>query len=119
MAVVRGGPRDYRDHHPTGKDTVLVVEVADTTWRFDRERKGRVYAAARIPEYWILNLEHRSLEVYRRPEEGEYREQLILREEDSVAPLLRPEVQIASRISCPDRTFPSPRPAGPFGRSGV
>ena len=68
VAVVRGGPRDYRDRHPTGQDTVLVVEVAESTWRFDRERKAKVYAGAGIEEYWILNLEGRVLEVYRGPE---------------------------------------------------
>ena len=36
VAVVRGGPRDYRDRHPAGQDTILVVELADSTWRFDR-----------------------------------------------------------------------------------
>lgn len=72
MAVVRGGPRDCRDHHPTAKDTVLVAEVADANLRFDRERKGPVCAPSGIPEYWIPNLEHRTLEAYRRPEGREY-----------------------------------------------
>ncbi len=94
VAVVRGSPRDYRDRHPGGEDTVLVVEVADATLSFDRERKGRVYAAAGIPEYWILNLNDRELEVYREPEGGEYRIRVVLREGEAVAPLFRPDARI-------------------------
>lgn len=94
VAVVRGTPRDYRDRHPGADDTLLVVEVADATLAFDRERKGRVYARAGIPEYWILNLHSRELEVYREPAGGAYRLQVVLREGETVAPLARPEVRI-------------------------
>ncbi len=95
VAVVRGSPRDYRDRHPGGDDTALVVEVADTTLSFDRERKGRVYAGAGIPEYWILNLNDRELEVYREPEAGEYRTRAVLREGDTVTPSFRPDARIS------------------------
>ena len=44
-----------------------MVEVADTTLSFDRDTKSSLYAAAGIPEYWIVNLAHRQLEVYRDP----------------------------------------------------
>jgi len=94
VAVVRGGPRDYRDRHPTGEETVLVVEVAESTWRFDRERKGKVYAEAGVGEYWILNLEERVLEVYRGPGGGGYREELRYGEGDAVVPLARPEARV-------------------------
>lgn len=95
VAVVRGGPRDYRDHHPTGQDAVLVVEVADASLRFDRERKGKVYAAARVPEYWVVNLESRVLEVYREPEQGRYTSCLVYGPGDAVAPLFSPRAHIA------------------------
>ncbi|MBI2876684.1 MAG: Uma2 family endonuclease [Candidatus Tectomicrobia bacterium] len=65
VAVVRGGPRDYRDVHPT--TALLVVEVADTTLAFDRRTKGSLYARAQIADYWILNLPAQAVEVYRRP----------------------------------------------------
>jgi Uma2 family endonuclease len=65
VAVVSGTRRDYRDAHPTRP--VLVVEVAESSLRFDRERKGSLYARAGIADYWILNLVDRVLEVYRTP----------------------------------------------------
>ncbi len=95
VAVVRGSPRDYRDRHPGGGDTVLVVEVADATLFFDRERKGKVYAGAGIPEYWILNLNDRELEVYREPEGREYRVRMVLQEGVAVVPLFRPDARIS------------------------
>lgn len=65
LAVVRGDPRDYVDHHPS--TAVLVVEVADTTGSFDRNRKGPLYAAAGISEYWVVDLSVRVVDVYRDP----------------------------------------------------
>ena len=65
IAVVLGSPRDYRDAHPTSAE--LIVEVADSTLAYDRERKAKLYAQAGIQEYWILNLLDRQLEIYRQP----------------------------------------------------
>ncbi|HLH23093.1 MAG TPA: Uma2 family endonuclease [Chloroflexota bacterium] len=64
-AVVVGDVRDFVAAHPTS--AVLVVEVSDTTLSFDRDAKGSLYAAAGIPEYWIVNLVDYWLEVYREP----------------------------------------------------
>jgi Uma2 family endonuclease len=68
--------------------------VADATWRFDRERKGRTYARAGIPEYWIVNLEAGTLEVYHDPAGDRYSTERALQPEEEVSPLGRPEVRI-------------------------
>ena len=65
VAVVRGGVADYVDAHPV--DPVLVVEVALSRYAFDRTYKASVYARAGRPEYWIVNLVDRVLEVHRTP----------------------------------------------------
>jgi Uma2 family endonuclease len=65
VCVVPGEPRDYRDAHPTRP--VLVVEVALSRLGFDRDRKGSLYARARLGDYWIVNLPDRRLEIYRAP----------------------------------------------------
>src|SRR5438093_2356221 len=65
VAVVRGEPRDYAEAHPA--DPVLVVEVALTSLGLDREHKSSLYARAGRPEYWIVNLVDRVLEVRREP----------------------------------------------------
>ena len=65
LSVVRGHPRDYLADHPARP--VLVAEVAESSLRFDRRDKGSLYAKAGLPDYWILNLRDRRLEVYRHP----------------------------------------------------
>ena len=66
VAVVPSDPRHYRDAHPSA--AVLIVEVADSSYRIDREYKMSLYARAGIPECWILDLARQMLEVHREPE---------------------------------------------------
>ena len=65
VAVCAGSPRDYLAGHPS--QPVLLVEVADSSLAFDREHKGSLYARAHVPDYWIVNLSDRVLEVHRDP----------------------------------------------------
>lgn len=65
LYVSHGEARDYTNAHPT--TAVLVVEVADSSLLTDRTRKGGLYARAGIPEYWIINLAARVVEVLRQP----------------------------------------------------
>lgn len=67
LAVVRGSARDYVNRHPEPADVALVVEVADTSLTHEREVKGRLYARAGIPTYWLVNLTDGTVEVYARP----------------------------------------------------
>ena len=67
VAVIRGDTEDYTANHPTADTIALVVEVSDSTLRDDRGLKKQIYAHARIPEYWIINLIDQQLEVYQRP----------------------------------------------------
>ena len=96
-AVVAGNMDHYTDH-PT--EAILVVEIADSSLGFDRE-KAELYAAAGISEYWIVNLVDRQLEVYRGPVRaaGEtpaaYPQPSIVAASGEIAPLARPEARIA------------------------
>jgi Uma2 family endonuclease len=79
VMVVRGEPRHYLDRHPGPQDVALVVEVADSTLQRDRSLKKRLYAAAEIPVYWIVNLLESQIEVYTNPsgpgEQPDYHQQ--------------------------------------------
>lgn len=94
--VVAGTIRDYSAEHP--KTALLVVEVAETTLTYDRQTKRPLYARAGIPEYWIVNLVDRQLEVYREPEErdGRWDYRLVhkLTPSDSMSPLHAPMASI-------------------------
>jgi Uma2 family endonuclease len=65
IAVVRGTARDYARAHPS--TALLVVEVSESSLAFDRGEKASLYASAGIPEYWIVNLPDRRLEIYSDP----------------------------------------------------
>jgi Uma2 family endonuclease len=70
VAVVRGHVRQYRQSHPRPKDIACLVEVAESTLFDDRNIKGPLYARARIPVYWIINLLESKVEVYSQPRAG-------------------------------------------------
>jgi Uma2 family endonuclease len=65
------GPAErYVDRLAGPGDVLLVVEVSDTTLAYDRSTKLRLYAAAKIPVYWIVNIPDRVVEVYTQPRGG-------------------------------------------------
>ncbi len=67
LAVVRGDETRYLTRHPGPADIGLVIEVAEATLAGDRAHKGRIYAQAAIPCYWIMNLVDAQVEVYTGP----------------------------------------------------
>jgi Uma2 family endonuclease len=67
LAIVAGTELTYEHRHPGPGDVALLVEVANTSLVEDRDVKGRIYARAGVPTYWIVNLQDRRLEVYTLP----------------------------------------------------
>ncbi len=63
----------YAGAHPSSGDVLLLIEVADTSLEYDREVKVPLYAAAGIPEVWLIDLPREVVEVYIRPSGGKYR----------------------------------------------
>ncbi len=100
VAVVSGSRRHYAASHPT--QPVLLVEVAESSLASDREWKGSLYARARVPEYWIVNLVDRELEVHRDPRPAveavfgwRYTRIQRLSSDETVTPVGAPEARIA------------------------
>jgi hypothetical protein len=90
LVIARGPGLQYFTRHPQPRDIGLVVEVSDTTLNEDRDGKGRLYARARLPVYWVINLPDTKVEVYTEPRAGKrpaYR-----RCEDYLVPQLLPLV---------------------------
>ena len=71
IAVVPGKVSDYSLHHPT--TARLVIKVSVTSERLDQQ-KANIYAEAGVGEYWIVLGHRRTIEVYRLPEAGRYKE---------------------------------------------
>jgi len=84
VAVVPGTEADYATAHPT--TALLIVEVADSSLLQDRLTKTAIYAAAAVPEYWIINLRDDCVEVFRTPDAGtrSYRDTHVARRGQSI-----------------------------------
>ncbi len=100
VSVAAGRARDRREPKPSR--LALVVEIADSSLALDREHKGSLYARADVPDYWIVNLVDRVLEVYREPAPDAtapfgwaYHVVRRLHAEESIAPLAAPTANIA------------------------
>jgi Uma2 family endonuclease len=101
IAVVLPDEDYYSDHHPTPSETLLVLEVSDTTLRLDRVRKSRVYAEAGIPQYCILNLKARELEDQRQPSPNGYRSKRVYTEDESFTLAAFPDILLKVRDLLP------------------
>jgi Uma2 family endonuclease len=65
---------------PLPGDVLLLIEVSDSTLRYDRDVKTPLYARHGIPEVWIFDLQHGEFRTYRSPESGRYQHQDTTRE---------------------------------------
>lgn len=83
---------DYRREHP--RALLAAIEVADASLSGDRGIKARLYAEAGVPEYWIVNLRDRVIEVRTGPAAGAYTEVAIYRAGEVVRLAAFPDVQI-------------------------
>jgi Uma2 family endonuclease len=95
LTLLRYRKNYYKSTHPTPDDVLLVIEVADSSLSHDGNTKANAYARAGIREYWIVDLVHDELIVYRDPIRGEYGSMQRLSREDMVTPLAFPDSTIA------------------------
>jgi Uma2 family endonuclease len=86
---------NYWDRLPTAEDVLLLIEVADSTLHYDREKKIPLYARCGIVECWLVDVKAKRVEIYREPSPEGYRTVLIRGERDCMAPLALPDVVIA------------------------
>lgn len=95
LAVVPGTVDDYTEQHPTA--AILIVEVPVTSLASDTSTKAELYASARVPEYWVLDVEGRQLHISRDPVAqptgrgaNAYRTRQTFSAEDAVSPSSAP-----------------------------
>jgi Uma2 family endonuclease len=74
IVLLRPRPDFYKSSHPNAKDVLLVIEVADTSLRYDRDVKVLLYARHGIPEVWLIKLDGEWLTRHRDPREGMYQQ---------------------------------------------
>lgn len=100
FSVLQGTPREATE--PIPSRPALIVEVAETSLRFDRQQKSSLYARAQIPDYWIVNLIEGVLHVHREarpapkaPYGWRYADVRTLGRRESIVPLAAPSARIA------------------------
>ena len=89
--------------HPGPADTLVVMEVSDSTLDFDREVKSKRYAAAGIPEMWVLNLPGDCLDRLDQPGPAGYARHTIFRRGENISPAALPDLAFAVADLLPPR----------------
>ncbi|WP_110987533.1 Uma2 family endonuclease [Acaryochloris thomasi] len=101
VAVVKRDPLAYSTHHPIPEEILLVIEVADSSLKYDLETMAVLYARAEIAEYWVLDVLTRQLHIFRQPHQDRYQSQMILAETLDVTPIAFTDCTIAIRDLLP------------------
>ena len=95
VTLLRPRPVSYSDADAEPRDVVLMIEVSDTSLRRDREIKPPLYAGAGIPEYWIVDVQGREIEVLTNPSGSRYGSVRRFGRGESVIPLAFPDLRVA------------------------
>jgi Uma2 family endonuclease len=84
----------YANKPIEAQDIYLLIEVSDSTLKYDRTIKIPLYAENKINEVWLVNLNNNSLEIYRQPENNSYQTKQKLDCNQTISPLDFPELII-------------------------
>jgi Uma2 family endonuclease len=91
LAIVPAGDHDLE--HPT--EAFLLIEVADSSLSKDRRIKSRIYAAAGVPEYWVVDVSAGTIEVRTQPRDDAYGETRVAGRGETIRLQSFPDVEIA------------------------
>jgi Uma2 family endonuclease len=94
LTVVRPRKDFYRSRHPESADTLLIVEVSDSSLRFDRDVKVPLYSRHQVPEVWLLDLSHDRIHFFRAPRDGIYTDVSFMDDPKVVALVALPEITV-------------------------
>ncbi len=95
LALLTPPIEQYDDRLARPEDILLLVEVADSSYEKDQEVKVPLYAAAAIPEVWLVDLQKDCIEVYTEPKDGAYSlRRLIRRGENLTLPIKEQAVPV-------------------------
>lgn len=96
--LLRPRADDYASAHPGPDDTLLAVEVSESSMRYDRVTKARIYARHGIAEYWVVEVSARRLHLHRgpSPDTGNWQSVQVLEAPFRVAPAALPVLALSS-----------------------
>lgn len=90
-------PREdfYSQQHPSPEDVFLVIEVSDSSPTYDRQEKLPAYGRAGVPEFWLVNVPKKCVEIYREPHYTGYASSSIVKHGGKVSPEAFPDMVIS------------------------
>ena len=94
LAIVKPLGREYLAHHPYPDHIFWLIEFSNTSLAKDLDEKRTTYAAATIPEYWVVDLNAEQLIVFRDPQNGDYQTTTSLTNGD-IIPLAFPTIPLS------------------------
>lgn len=97
LALLKPRDDDYSRSHPVAADVLLAIEVADTTLAFDVGTKVPLYARCGIPELWVVDIEGKTMRIYREPGASGYQNTFTVRQDENVECVAVPQVCVAAR----------------------
>ncbi|WP_133512196.1 Uma2 family endonuclease [Candidatus Thiosymbion oneisti] len=97
LALLRWREDFYEQVHPGPDDILVLVEVADSTLTYDRDRKLPLYARFAIPEVWLVDVAGRQLDVHRDPESGKYKTKFQVQDLSCVGIAALPDIELNLR----------------------
>ena len=95
LVILRGRPKDYANRWAIPSDVLLLIEVADTSFQYDKQIKIPLYARHGIIETWLFDLQRAVIEVYRDPQPAGYATLQTLAHPAQLSPLALPGVVLS------------------------
>jgi len=94
LAIVAPLGREYLQHHPYPENIFWLIEFSNTSLEKDLTTKRKTYATAGIRDYWVRDLQHEQLKVFRDPTDGDYTSEMTLTT-GKISPVAFPDVIVS------------------------
>lgn len=94
IALLRPPMDAYWEQHPTASDILLLIEVADSSYQFDRTIKIPLYATTGVLEVWLIDLNRQRILLYSEPHEGSYKVMRQFRPGREIASVVAPALSL-------------------------
>ncbi|MBH8555799.1 Uma2 family endonuclease [Nostocaceae cyanobacterium CENA357] len=94
LAIVEPHRVIYRTHHPYPENIFWLIEYANSSLSKDLDAKRKTYAIAAIKEYWVVDLKHRQVKIFREPVNDDYCSEVTLTQ-GKISPLAFPEITVS------------------------
>ena len=88
-------PKRYGDQRPRAADAMLIIEVADSSLRYDLGEKSMLYAQAAIKEYWVVDIASQVVHQLRQPTVDGYQDIRKFERHESLSPTCKPDVALS------------------------